>query len=116
MNNIRKKTAAHLSSCWNTIPHVTQFDQADITELEKIRKQHSTKERKLTVTPFILKVLASALKEFPQFNASIDMASNEIIYKQFIHIGVAIDTDRGLLVPIIRDIDQKGIFQPFDHQ
>lgn len=114
MNNIRKKTAEHLSYCWNMIPHVTQFDQADITELEKLRKRHSTKDRKLTVTPFLMKVMAAALKEFPQFNATIDMATHEIIYKQFVNIGVAVDTDRGLLVPIIRDIDQKGIFQLTD--
>jgi pyruvate dehydrogenase E2 component (dihydrolipoamide acetyltransferase) len=114
MNNIRKKTAEHLSCCWNTIPHVTQFDQADITELEKLRKRHSTKDRKLTVTPFLMKVVAAALKEFPQFNATVDMAAHEIIYKQFIHLGVAVDTDRGLLVPIIRNIDQKGIFQLTD--
>jgi len=114
MNNIRKKTGQHLNYCWNTIPHVTQFDQADITELEKLRKRHSTKERKLTVTPFLMKVMAAALKEFPQFNASIDTATNEIIYKQFIHLGVAVDTDRGLLVPIIRDVDKKGIFELTD--
>jgi len=109
MNNIGKKTAQHMSHCWNTIPHVTQFDKADITDLEKLRKRYSTKERKLTVTPFLLKVMASALKNFPQFNASIDTAANEIIYKKYCHIGVAVDTERGLLVPIIRDVDQKSI-------
>jgi len=114
MNNIRKKTAEHLSYCWTTIPHVTQFDKADITELEKLRKKASTKERKLTITPFLLKVLASALKTFPQFNASVDMATNEIIYKKYFNIGVAVDTDRGLLVPIIRDVDKKNIFEITD--
>ncbi len=114
MSNIRKKTSAHLSDCWNTIPHVTQFDKADITEIEKIRKTHSTTERKLTITPFLMKILAAALKEFPQFNTSVDMENKEVIYKQFIHIGVAVDTDRGLLVPVIRHIDQKGILQLTD--
>lgn len=114
MNNIRKKTAQHLSYAWSTIPHVTQFDKADITELEKLRKRYSTEQRKLTVTPFLLKVLASALQEFPQFNASVDMTTNEIIYKKYFHIGVAVDTDRGLLVPIIRDVEKKTIFQLAD--
>ena len=114
MNNIRKKTMEHMSYCWNTIPHVTQFDKADITELEKLRKRASTEKRKLTVTPFLLKVMASALKSFPQFNASIDPATNEIIYKKYFNIGVAVDTDRGLLVPVIRDIDKKSIFQLAD--
>ena len=111
MNNIRRKTAEHLTSAWATIPHVTQFDKADITELEKLRKRLSAPERKLTITPFILKVIASALKTFPQFNASVDMNTSEIIYKKYFHIGVAVDTDRGLLVPVIRDVDKKSIAQ-----
>ncbi len=111
MNNIRKKTAEHLSNAWTTIPHVTQFDKADITELEKLRKNYSTAERKLTISPFLLKVIASGLKVFPQFNASVDMARNEIIYKQYYHLGVAVDTDRGLIVPVIRDVDQKSIIE-----
>ena len=114
MNNIRRKTAENLSHAWTTIPHVTQFDKTDITELEKLRKRSSNTERKLTITPFIMKVMASALKNFPQFNASIDMARNEIIYKNYCHIGVAVDTDRGLLVPVIRDVDKKSILQLAD--
>ncbi len=114
LNNIGKKTAQHMSHCWNTIPHVTQFDKADITSLEKLRKRYSTKERKLTITPFLLKVMASALKNFSQFNASIDTNTNEIIYKKYCHIGVAVDTDRGLFVPIIRDVDQKSITELAD--
>jgi pyruvate dehydrogenase E2 component (dihydrolipoamide acetyltransferase) len=114
MNNIRRKTAQHLSYSWQTIPHVTQFAKADITELETLRQRYSTPQRKLTITPFILKVLASALKVFPQFNASIDMASQQIIYKKYYHLGVAVDTERGLLVPIIRDVDKKGIYQLTD--
>lgn len=111
MNNIRKKTAEHLSFCWNTIPHVTQFDKADITELEKTRKKYSTNERKLTITPFLLKVMAAALKNFPQFNASVDMTTNELIFKSYLNIGVAVDTDRGLIVPVIRNVDKKSIFE-----
>lgn len=114
MNNIRKKTAEHMTHCWTTIPHVTQFDKADITNLEESRKRYSTPERKLTVTPFLLKVLAAALKTFPEFNASIDMATQEIIYKKYFHIGVAVDTDRGLIVPVIRDVEHKTILQLAD--
>lgn len=114
MNNIRKKTTQHMSYSWTTIPHVTQFDKADITELEKLRKRFSTKERKLTITPFLLKVMAAALKQFPQFNASLDTLSHEIVYKKYFHIGVAVDTERGLLVPIIRNVEKKSIFEIAD--
>ncbi len=115
MTNIRKKTAEHLSYAWTTIPHVTQFDKADITELEKLRKQFGKKAEaaggKLTVTAILLKVIASALKVFPQFNASIDMERKEIIYKKYCNIGLAVDTDRGLLVPVIKDVDKKNIIE-----
>ncbi len=111
MNNIRRKTAEHLSFAWNTIPHVTQFDKADITELEKLRKKFSKPDRKLSITPFLMKVTAAALKLFPQFNSSVDMVSGEIIYKNYFNIGVAVDTPNGLLVPVIRDVDQKTILQ-----
>lgn len=114
MNTIRKKTAQHLSYCWQTIPHVTQFDKANITELDKLRKRFSTADRKLTISPFLLKVMASALKAFPQFNASVDMENQEIIYKNYVNLGVAVDTDRGLMVPVIKDIDKKSIFQLAD--
>lgn len=111
MNNVRKKTAAHLSYCWQTIPHVTQFDKADITELDKTRKKLSSDSRKLTITPFLLKVMAEALKKFPQFNASIDMKTNEIIYKKYFNLGIAVDTPRGLIVPVIRDVDKKNVLE-----
>lgn len=114
MHNIRKKTAEHMSFCWSTIPHVTQFDKADITELEQSRQRYSQGERKLTITPFLLKVLAAALRNFPEFNASIDMTAQQIIYKKYCHIGVAVDTDRGLLVPVVRDVDQKTVYQIAD--
>lgn len=115
MSNVRAKTAGHLSYAWATIPHVTQFDKADISELEKMRKQFGKKVEeaggKLTVTSILLKVIGSALKVFPQFNASVDMEKNELIYKKYVNIGVAVDTDRGLLVPVIRDVDKKNITQ-----
>lgn len=114
MSKVRQVTKDHMAHCWSTVAHVTQFDKADITELEKIRKANSTEERKLTVTPFLIKVLARALKGFPQFNASIDADNNEIIYKQYIHIGVAVDTDRGLLVPVLRDADKKSVLEITD--
>jgi pyruvate dehydrogenase E2 component (dihydrolipoamide acetyltransferase) len=113
MNNVRRKTAEHLSYAWSTVPHVTQFDKADITELEKLRKQFSkqveTAGGKLTITGILLKVIASAMKVFPQFNSSVDMDKSEIIYKKYINIGVAVDTEKGLLVPVIKDADRKNI-------
>jgi pyruvate dehydrogenase E2 component (dihydrolipoamide acetyltransferase) len=115
MRGVRRKTAEHLRQAWNTIPHVTQQDKADITELEQLRAKFGPKAQqaggKMTVTAIALKVCASALKIFPQFNASIDMTSEEIVYKQYINIGVAVDTDRGLLVPVIRDVDKKNIVE-----
>src|SRR5713226_3135154 len=115
MRGVRRKTAEHLWEAWNTIPHVTHQDKADITELEQLRARFAPKAEeaggKMTVTAIALKVCASALKVFPQFNASTDMAKQEIIYKQYINIGVAVDTDRGLLVPVIRDVDKKNIVE-----
>ncbi|MGA3088826.1 MAG: dihydrolipoyllysine-residue acetyltransferase [Terriglobales bacterium] len=115
IRGVRRKTAEHLHQAWNTIPHVTQQDRADITELEQLRAKFAPRAEeaggKMTVTAIALKVCASALKVFPQFNASIDMGKEEIIYKQYINIGVAVDTDRGLLVPVIRDVDRKNIVE-----
>jgi pyruvate dehydrogenase E2 component (dihydrolipoamide acetyltransferase) len=115
MRGVRRKTAEHLTEAWNTIPHVTQHDRADITELEQLRARFAPKAEeaggKMTVTAIALKVCAAALKVFPQFNASIDLEKEEIVYKQYINIGVAADTDRGLLVPVIRDVDKKNIVE-----
>jgi pyruvate dehydrogenase E2 component (dihydrolipoamide acetyltransferase) len=115
MSNIRRKTAEHLSHAWNTIPHVTQHDKADITALEHLREQYGPQaERaggKLTVTAIALKAVAAALRRFPQFAASVDMARSQIVYKKYVHIGIAVDTERGLLVPVIRDVDRKGIIE-----
>jgi pyruvate dehydrogenase E2 component (dihydrolipoyllysine-residue acetyltransferase) len=115
MRAVRRKTAEHLSAAWATIPHVTQCDLADITGLEELRKKYTKQVESaggnLTVTSIAVKVIAAALRKFPQFNASIDMAADEIIVKQYVNIGVAVDTDRGLLVPVIRNADQKNIVQ-----
>lgn len=115
MRGVRRKTAEHMWEAWTSIPHVTQNDKADITELEQLRARFAPKAAeaggKMTVTAIALKVCASALKIFPQFNASIDMEQEQIVYKQYINIGVAVDTDRGLLVPVIRDVDKKNIVE-----
>lgn len=115
MSNVRKKTAGHMALAWATIPHVTQFDWANITDLEQRRKKLAPKVEKagakLTVTAILIKIVASALKVFPKFNASIDLATNEIVLKKYFHIGLAVDTERGLLVPVIRDVDKKNIIQ-----
>jgi pyruvate dehydrogenase E2 component (dihydrolipoamide acetyltransferase) len=115
MRAVRRKTAEHLSAAWATIPHVTQCDLADITGLEELRKKYTkqveTAGGNLTVTAIAVKVIAAALRVFPQFNASIDMAAAEIILKKYVNIGIAVATDRGLLVPVIRNADQKNIVQ-----
>jgi pyruvate dehydrogenase E2 component (dihydrolipoamide acetyltransferase) len=115
IRGVRRKTAEHLWQAWTTVPHVTQNDKSDITELEQLRARFAPKAQeaggKMTVTAIALKVCSSALKIFPQFNASIDLAKDEIVYKQYINIGVAVDTDRGLLVPVIRDVDKKNIVE-----
>ena len=115
MSGIRRKTSEHLSHAWNTIPHVTQFDKADITALEQVRKQYRTEVEKaggnLTVTAILTKIVASALKTFPQFNASVDAAGEAIVYKKYVHVGIAVDTENGLLVPVVRNADQKNLTQ-----
>ena len=114
-SNIRRATAEHLSYAWTTIPHVTQFDKADVTALEELRQRHKERVAKaggqLTITAMLVKILATAVTKFPQFNASIDVDRGEIVYKKYVNIGVAVDTDRGLLVPVIRGADQKNINQ-----
>jgi len=113
MSSVRRKTAEHLARAWATIPHVTHFAKADITDLEQLRQRFAAKAEalggKLTVTAMVMKVVTAALKRFPQFNASVDIARHEIVYKRYYHIGVAVDTDRGLLVPVIRDVDRKSM-------
>jgi pyruvate dehydrogenase E2 component (dihydrolipoamide acetyltransferase) len=106
---IRRRTAEHLSVAWTLIPHVTHHDLADVTELDAFRKQQDGKGPKITVTAFALKAAAIVLRQFPQFNASLDLAGNQLIVKQYYHIGVAVDTERGLLVPVVRDVDKKSV-------
>jgi pyruvate dehydrogenase E2 component (dihydrolipoamide acetyltransferase) len=115
ISNVRRKTAEHLGHAWNVIPAVTQYDKADITALEELRKKYSPMaERaggKMTVTAIALKVLAGAIRKYPQFAASLDLQRGQMIYKKFSNIGVAVDTDRGLLVAVIRDVASKGIIE-----
>jgi pyruvate dehydrogenase E2 component (dihydrolipoamide acetyltransferase) len=106
MSSVRRKTSHHLTEAWH-IPHVTQAEKADITEMENFRKKML--QGKFTMTVILLHVLGRALKVFPQFNASVDAITDEIIFKKYIHIGIAVDTDRGLLVPVIRDVDKKDL-------
>ena len=113
MSNVRRLTADQMARTWATVPQVTQYDRADITELEELRKAYAPKAvaagGRLTVTAIALKVVAAALQRFPQFNASVDMTTHEVIFKSYYHVGVAVDTDRGLLVPVIRDVERKNI-------
>lgn len=112
MSSIRRKTAERMAFAWTTIPHVTHFDEADITALEALRKKWGTKAKKagvkLTITAFVLQALAKALRKFPQFNASLDIAAGEIVFKDYVHLGVAVDTPEGLLVPVLRDVDRQS--------
>ncbi|MBI2422660.1 MAG: 2-oxo acid dehydrogenase subunit E2 [Candidatus Hydrogenedentes bacterium] len=115
MNAVRKKTTEHMTRCWTTIPHVTHFEKADITELEALRQKRGAAIKaqggSLTVTCFIMKIVAEGLKRFPKFNASIDLDNQEVALKQYYHIGVAVETPIGLLVPSIRDVDKKSVTQ-----
>ncbi|HEY1861457.1 MAG TPA: 2-oxo acid dehydrogenase subunit E2 [Gemmataceae bacterium] len=111
LTNIRRKTAEHMALAWNQIPHVTQHDDADITDLDAFRRQQKGPGPKLTMTVFALKAAAIALRQFPQFNSSLDLANGHLILKRFYNIGVAVDTERGLLVPVLRDVDKKSVNQ-----
>jgi len=115
MSAVRRRTAEHLSAAWTAIPHVTQHDRADITELEEARKRFTRQPEAggatITMTGIAVKVVAAALKIFPQFNSSIDTAAGEIVLKKYINVGVAVDTDYGLLVPVVHNADQKSIVE-----
>ncbi len=115
MNSVRITTAERMTASWTSIPHVTHFDNADITALEEVRLRAAKKVDeaggKLTVTSFVLKALAEALKHFPKFNASVDMERHCVLLKKYYHIGVAVDTPNGLLVPVLRDVDKKSLTQ-----
>ena len=114
LTRIRKLSGAFLHRNWVSIPHVTQHDEADITELEAFRKENAQVAEKggfkLTMLAFLVKASVNALKEFPDFNASLDKTGDNLIVKKYYHIGVAVDTPDGLLVPVIKDADRKGVF------
>lgn len=114
MNRIAKTSAANLSYAWQTIPHVTQNDLADVTELEAGRKRHTQNQKsgaKITMTVLAIKAVVAALKQYPNFNSSLDSNTDEIILKQYYHVGVAVDTEYGLVVPVIRDANHKSILE-----
>ncbi len=115
MSKIREKTASHLSYAWAFTPHVTQFDKADITQFEKSRKELNAGIKKeggkLTVTSILIKIISEGLEKFPQFNSSVDMDNNEIVYKKYLNIGVAVDTEYGLLVPVIKNVNKKDLVE-----
>jgi len=111
---LRKVIARRMSESWNTVARVTQFDDIDFTKLGELRKKfaadYEKKGVKLTLTPFVLKAVAATLKQHPIFNSSLDEVASEIILKEYIHLGIAVDTDQGLMVPVIRDVDKKSLF------
>jgi pyruvate dehydrogenase E2 component (dihydrolipoamide acetyltransferase) len=113
-SRIKKLSAANLHRNWVMIPHVTQFDEADITELEAFRKSNTAETEKqgfkLTMLAFLIKASVTALRQFPDFNASIDKSGDNLVMKRYFHIGVAVDTPEGLVVPVVRDADRKGVF------
>ena len=115
LTKIQKLTADKMLNAWQSIPHVTHFDQADVTQLEIHRKQLANeliaKQIKLTPLVFVAKALVATLKKFPQFNTSLDVVSETLIYKDFFHIGIAVDTLHGLFVPVLRDVDKKSLEQ-----
>lgn len=114
-SNVRRATAKHLAAAWSQVVHVTNHDRADVTNLEEWRRAKGAQVEaaggKLTVTVILLKVVAAALRVFPKFNASLDIDRQEIVYKRYFHVGVAVDTPRGLLVPVIRDVDRKSLVE-----
>jgi pyruvate dehydrogenase E2 component (dihydrolipoamide acetyltransferase) len=113
LSRIKKLSGANLARNWAMIPHVTQFDDADITEMEAFRKKLGEENKELKVTPlvFLIKAVVAALKAFPSFNASLDASGENLVLKQYVHIGIAVDTPDGLVVPVLRDCDRKGLLE-----
>lgn len=115
MTQLRKVIAQRMTDSWTTIPHVTQFDEADITDINELRKKYATayeeKGGRLTLTPILLRALVDTLKKHPLFNASLDEEAHEIIYKEYYNIGIAVDTEHGLIVPVIHNVDKKSILE-----
>lgn len=115
LTKLQRVTADNLLNAWQNIPHVTHFDQADVTQLELHRKQlvNELKDKQIKLTPlvFVIKALVAALKKFPQFNSSLDTVTEQLIVKDYFHIGIAVDTPHGLFVPVLRDVDKKSLEQ-----
>jgi pyruvate dehydrogenase E2 component (dihydrolipoamide acetyltransferase) len=113
LSRIQKISGANLARNWAMIPHVTQHEDADITELEAFRKQLGGEHPELKISPLVfqIKAVVAALKAFPQFNASLDASGEQLILKKYFHIGIAVDTPDGLVVPVIRDADRKGLLE-----
>jgi pyruvate dehydrogenase E2 component (dihydrolipoamide acetyltransferase) len=115
LTQLRQVIARRLWESWNAIPHVTQFDDADFTRLNELRKKYAPayekKGAKLTLTPLVLKALVGTLKQHPIFNSSLDEAAQAVVFKEYFHIGIAVDTEQGLIVPVIRDADKKSVLE-----
>jgi pyruvate dehydrogenase E2 component (dihydrolipoamide acetyltransferase) len=114
LSPLRQVIARRMGESWNAVPRVTQFDEADFTRLNELRKKYAAEYEKkgvrLTLTPLVLKAVATTLKKHPLFNSSLDEAANELVFKEYCHLGIAVDTEQGLIVPVIRDADKKSIF------
>lgn len=115
LTSLRKTIARRMTESWNSVPRVTQFDEADVTEILSLRKKHSASYQKaggrLTLTPFIIRAVCETLKQHPIFNASLDEIAGELVLKQYIHLGIAVDTEAGLMVPVLRDADRKTLLE-----
>lgn len=115
LTTLRRTISTRMADAWAAIPHVTQFDQVDITDLLKLQKKYASayekKKARLTLTPLILRALVEVLKKHPRFNASLDELNGQIVYKDYMHVGIAVDTEQGLIVPVIRDVDKKSVLQ-----
>ena len=115
LSAMRQATSEHMALCWSTIPHVTLHDKADLTTLEKLRQENKRKAEaaggKLTVTAFLIKILGSALKAHPKFNSALDTSRNELVVRKYFNVGIAMDTEKGLVVPVIRSVETKNVFQ-----
>ncbi len=118
LSAVRRATAKAMAQAWAQVPHVTQFDHADVTQLDELRRRFNERDearsRRLTMTAIVIKIVAAALEKFPQLNASLDLAREVLVRKKYVHVGVAVDTDRGLLVPVIKDANAKGVLAIVD--
>jgi pyruvate dehydrogenase E2 component (dihydrolipoamide acetyltransferase) len=115
LSGLRQTISRRMVESWNAVPRVTQIDEADITALTELRKKYApayeAKGARLTLTSFVLKAVVAMLKKHPLFNSSLDEAAQEIVFKEYYHIGLAVDTEQGLIVPVLRDVDKKSVLQ-----